>query len=471
MASAWPEARGSSVMRLDTRFADRMAFEGRLAREALRHPLSCCLSALMLAIGVGYLVGPIDLLRGPTLLGHLDEIGFLVVGVVLARMLLPDSLEQCARSGAHRAASWTDQIAAARDALLSVIVTAAGVPLLRLALGRWPTTMERHAFAAGFVGGERVLPPILRGLHAVPAAKEQLGRAAVLNLIREGALPALPTLGADKEATVGQNGNPLSFWTGPPIAFLHLEKTAGIALSQVLTELFHPLQIDDDPHRAMPPHMRTPFPPHALVAVRRSRLIWGHYDLPALRRADPERLVLTLLREPRSRLLSLYHYWRSVDASLARGAFGNWNVAAAHDHDLLGFLRLEDPLVRNYTDNFYVRRLTGLYRTDDGDPVEADPHEALRRAELALESLAFAGIVERTDASLARLSRVIGAPLPARLPRLNHGSSNARKSAGLFRGIEREPTTAAIEAELDRLTRLDRAIYERAERSFDARAC
>ena len=424
---------------------------------------------LVLILGIGYFVGPIDLLPGPTLLDHTDEIAVLAGGVILARMLLPESIRRRADGASPSPASWEDQIAAVRRAALRLVVTAAGSPTIRLTLGRWPTRYERHAFAEAFVGSQSVLPPVLRGLHALPAAKEQLGRVALLNLIREGAHPPLPTFGTDKIPSVGQNGNPLSFWTGRPIAFLHLEKTAGIAVAQVLTELFHPLQIYDDPQRSMPPHLRSPFPPHVQPAVQRSRLIWGHYDLPSLRRADPNRLVITLLREPRRRLLSLYYYWRSVDISLVRNVFGNWNVAAAHDHDLLGFLRLQDPLVTNYTGNFYVRRLTGLYRwDDDSDLVDDDPVEALRRAERALDSLDFVGIVERLEHCLAPLSRVIGAPLPDQFPRVNQGDANARASARLFRAVERETMTGAIEAELDRLTYLDRALYERARLALDA---
>ena len=47
-------------------------------------------SQAALAIGIFYLVGPIDLIPGRTpFIGHLDELAFLVLGLVAAHRLVP----------------------------------------------------------------------------------------------------------------------------------------------------------------------------------------------------------------------------------------------------------------------------------------------------------------------------------------------------------------------------------------------
>ncbi len=414
----------------------------------------------MLLIAGAYVVGPIDIIPGRTpYVGHADEMLFLVMGILLARRLIPDTV----RDRAHlRTADRRGRPARWRRRILGGAAFIASAPILRLCIGRWPSSAERHLFAAGFVSGETVVPPILRGLHAVPAAKEPLGQLAVLNLVREGVVRKPPDFGPYRVAMPASPGNPLSYWRGEAVSFLHFEKTAGTSLASLITELFHPLQIDDDPQRGTAPHILSAFPPFASSTLNGKALVWGHYDLPALRRLDPRRLVITILRDPRARLLSLYHFWRSVDPALVEAGAVSFNVAAAHRLDLLGFLRSTDPLIRNYIDNVYVRRLTGSYALSAStDRLRCEPADILRQAIVALDSLDFVCIVERIDDDLPVLGRMIGAAFPFRLGRRNDTDLNHGGAAPGYRRIAREPITPEIVTELETLTRLDRELYQR----------
>ena len=350
-----------------------------------------------------------------------------------------------------------------RKLLLHGLARSAAAPILRLSLGRWPDNEEVRRFACGFVSGERVLPPILRGLAEVPAAKERVGQYAVLTLVRAGVLRKPVDLGPHRIAIPPQAGNPLSYWQGQPFSFLHFEKSAGTSVASMLTELFHPLQVHDDPQRGTAPHVLSAFLPNQTAHARRHALVWGHYDLPALRRLDPARPVITFLREPRYRILSLYHFWKSVDPVLvANGTFG-FNVTAVHQHDLLGYLRSDDPLIRNYIDNVYTRRLTGTYVTGtDHDLLELRPEQVTETALRALDGLAYVGVVEQVGRDLSGLGQFLGASLPAALPRLNTTDGNhTGKSLGYVK-LAREAITPQVEAELNRLTRSDAAVYRHA---------
>jgi hypothetical protein len=347
--------------------------------------------------------------------------------------------------------------------VLAVAVRLLGAPLLRLCIGRWPTQTERMQFATGFVSGERIVPPILRGLHAVPAAKEPLGQLAVLNLVREGVVRKPPDYGPHRMPMPPFPGNPLSYWRGDNLAFLHFEKTAGLSFASVLTDLFHPVQIDDDPERATAPHILSAFPACARERIAVTKLVWGHYDLPALRRLDPARPVLTILREPKARILSLYYFWRSVDPALVAGGSVNFNVAAAHELGLLGFLQSQDPLIQNYIDNVYVRRLTGDYAISAAeDRLVQDPDGCTRDALAELRTLAFVGLVEHMDESLAALSKRLSAYMPAHLPNRNARINNQAGAAPGYVPVAKEELTQAVMQELSRLTRLDEMIYQEA---------
>ncbi len=113
-------------------------------------------------------------------------------------------------------------------------------------------------------------------------------------------------------------------------------------------------------------------------------------------------------------------------------------------------------MVVNYIDNFYVRRLTGLYVDADGtDPLAADPEGALRTALAALDSLDFVGLSEDTDGALAVLGARLGFEPPAQVARLN-----------VTRAIDAPADAACVAADLERLTALDRHVYEAAVRRW-----
>ncbi len=412
--------------------------------DAISRALSFAPSAIVLLAGLGYLIGPIDLIPDRTpYIGHLDEAGCILVSLLGALMTLPPSI---------------DRRAFVQRIEVAIVSRTVGRALFRLSLGRWPDGIEQKRFTAAIRPGSAPLPVILRGLLAVPAARDPISRFLLHRMMREGRLPRPARIGSRPIPIAPQIGDPLSFWEGPPISFMHLEKTAGTALADVLTRQFHPLQIDPDPNRTMPPHMRSAFPTPALSAIRERKLVWGHYDLPSLLRLGPDRAIVTMLREPRTRILSLYQYWRSVDPA-AIEAFGNHELRLAHELDLLAFLRHDDPSLRDCIENLYVRRLTGAYRSGCAvDRLAADPAAMLGSARQAIRRLAFVGIVERMDASLAALSSIIDTPLPD-LGGKNTSEGNASADPGMFRAVERTPVSTAIEAELDRLTSLDRVIY------------
>ncbi len=283
---------------------------------------------------------------------------------------------------------------------------------------------------------KRSLPPLLQGLAEVHAVRERL--------------------------------NELNFWQGRPFSFLHFEKTAGTSLVRMLESYFHPLQINLDADRGAAPHILSGFLPGQCEEVRRTAFVWGHYDLPALRRIDPARAVVTVLREPRARVLSLYHFWRSVVPD--DGPVG-FNVAAAQQHDLLAFLRSDDPLIRNYIDNVYVRRLTGHYVTPtEPDSLHTDAEQTTADAMRALDGLAWVGLVEKHDGLTALLGRAIGASLPDRLPHHNAAEDPSGAPSPGYRRAARMPITPEVAVELDRLTRYDTVIYRRALTRLEATA-
>jgi hypothetical protein len=345
----------------------------------------------------------------------------------------------------------------ARALALECFGIAFAKPLLRLATGTWPHPADLVLFRRAF-RGFTPLPPLMRALASLPAGREHLTRAMLTSwLLADPAYQG--RLRAELTEDDRRLGSALRVWSGPKVTFLHLEKTAGMSLVTALAAHFHPLQIDDDLRRTFPPHVLTPLPPFLVPRVRRFAFVWGHYDLPSVRRLGADRFTFTLLRDPATRIVSLYRYWRG-QAALDLGRNGmNQPVMVAQRSPLAEFLNSTDPFVVNYIDNFYVRRLTGLYAVaEQDDPLHADPDGALSKALAALSSLDYVGITEDADGCLMQLGSILGFDAPRRAPRLNvsrHLPDHAGASA-----------SPAVKTSLTRLTSLDQVVYDVACRRY-----
>ncbi|WP_428376860.1 YkvA family protein [Lichenicoccus sp.] len=417
-----------------------------------------CPVCKLLVFGLAYPMLPIDLIpdRLPYI-GHVDNYGLPVVGAIAALILMLDILGRTAvfgrlTQGGIRAVLPIGRLVAAATP---------GQFILRLILGRWPDKQEQQAFLRGLAATSHSLPPLLRAIAYVPAAAPLLSRGMLLSAAGEQAGDRAP--GGSPLSDAQMRGNLLTIWRGPKVRFLHFEKTAGSSLVVALQSQFHPLQI----HSATALKTIAALEPDRLsclvAAHRRADLAWGHYDLPSLLCLDGDDpcFRLCLLRDPRQRILSLYYFWKGNLDEPGR------HVRLARENDLLAFLRLREPAIRNEIDNLYVRRLTGLYATDAADPLDAGPDQALQAARQAIGTLDFVGLSERLGDSLAVLGAVLGFTPPRRTPKVNVQADLERHALKPVRAIARETITPEIDAELASLTRLDIVLYRSAERRLD----
>jgi hypothetical protein len=328
--------------------------------------------------------------------------------------------------------------------------TALSPLVFRLSVGRWPGRTENARFAAAMCDTSPQIPAILRALIATPAARQQLANMISFYLMAEGALPR-----NEEGGIAPRSGNPLAFWRGEPVSFLHFERTAGTTLATLLTQHFHPLQI-----ATAPLQLDAPDTDGLLEAIDDHKLVWGHYDLPSFERLSARRRVITILREPTERILSLYYFWRSIHPSQLE-TFDDSRVLQAQALGLLDFLHSDLAPLRDSIDNVYVRRLAGLNGGGtQNDPLGQDPHRCLEQALAALHKMHFVGIVEHMGETLAGLQAALAIDLGGAPLRLNESASNPTNHPTVYRHCEREALTAEIQGALAHLTRLDRIIYK-----------
>jgi hypothetical protein len=246
-----------------------------------------------------------------------------------------------------------------------------------------------------------------------------------------------------------------------PLAFIHIPKTSGTAVLSGLMALsaaavvgrFDLLMFgsyrDFD---SIEPELRgqictSPASLHGL-----SGFLHGHLSLSTVLQGRPDAQRLTFLREPWSRLLSHWLFWRQqTDSDLA--VWGGWGDRVKRCR---GPLRdfLEDPLLACQTDNLMLRMLLWphpLLPDDDFiDPANAD--ELLRDATERLLKFDFIDIIEGGE-FVPRLEAWTGQPFQYQR------ENETRHIADDFRRpLHAELTARAIEL-LDIRSRLDLHIW------------
>lgn len=182
----------------------------------------------------------------------------------------------------------------------------------------------------------------------------------------------------------------------PQIVFLHLQKTAGTTLHNLLYPLFKPSEVA--------PAYLGDFGP---LKSGSYRYIYGHLPYAAARLHFPNATYVTMLRDPIARLVSQFRSfkkrenfseaWRSTRTARQIEAIEFcWNATFAE------FLRSDHENIVGHTQNLYVAMLSS--------PEDPDRLESAKRN---LSAFACVGIQEMWRTSLQMIFEKIGAPLPA----------------------------------------------------------
>jgi hypothetical protein len=234
----------------------------------------------------------------------------------------------------------------------------------------------------------------------------------------------------------------------PRLVFLHHPRTGGTSLHESFAAAFHPDEIC--PERFARLHAHTP------EELARWRFFSGHFRHDQFWAIAEPRLLVTVLREPRARILSLWRYWRAIDPALV-AAHSLAGPRLAQALPLADFLRAEHAEVRHAIDNAMACHLAGDAMplgggrfgrfTDDG-ATPLDPAALLDRAQRMLFRYDVVGFTEDLEPVRARVAALLGRALPPL------GRRNATEPADA-----EEPGVAAA---LDRLTALDAALLAHA---------
>jgi hypothetical protein len=235
------------------------------------------------------------------------------------------------------------------------------------------------------------------------------------------------------------------------IILLHIEKCGGTTLRMMLESQFEPGRVCPERFNGLADWTANELAAYDVFA--------GHFDL-AQCHVVPGRgnAVITLLREPKARLLSLFHFWKASppQPGIDRGTL----VELARCCTDIAFFShpkvVRHPSIRDAMAGQLTRMtgdaamVDGFLRLRDTDPIVAAPEACLEAAWQSLVGLTSFGLVEQFELSRRKLNRDLGLNMQAIAPQ-QVGTRPAQMEG-------------ALDALLDALTPIDRALYWRAVR-------
>jgi hypothetical protein len=240
------------------------------------------------------------------------------------------------------------------------------------------------------------------------------------------------------------------------LVFLHLPKTGGTTLRHYFAAHFTPEEICPERH--------TNLRDYSVDELRQWRFFSGHFNADEIRRIPRPLFVVTVLRDPIERLLSLYYYWkRHTDEFVDQ--LGADFLRIIKEQSLLDFLRSADPTILQGGHNAMVRQLAGAVTTTAngyGLMKNSKTVEWITEAQLmslALKNLLSFDVVGYTsELSLVydRVASVFGMKTYPSMLKLNT-REDVNENLG---PVTLEPITLEIQALLEEKTRLDRMLYQ-----------
>ena len=239
---------------------------------------------------------------------------------------------------------------------------------------------------------------------------------------------------------------------GRRLIFLHIPKTAGTAITSFLRQQFDEAEVM--PQLQANFHRSHPLWP--LVARRYALLGVGmhldHDRVAALARGLAEEappFLLTVLREPRARLLSRYKEWRSTPDEHMQAARDHVKEAilTARTKSFSEFLHSDNPVIVDQLRNLQARLLAGLNFC-----LKANDGEVLERAQQNLACYDLVGTTTNCDDTLRLLAEAYDWPQPAAaLPRVHQSQPVSEDTLR---------TSEADEQRIAELTTLDQALWD-----------
>ncbi len=263
--------------------------------------------------------------------------------------------------------------------------------------------------------------------------------------------------------------HPDTTYNKPCLVFIHIQKTAGTSVQHHLHDCFS----EDELYRENADNIWALSPSQ----LSKYRAFAGHFNYDTLRYIPRKKLsIFTFVRKPKSRLQSLYYYYRSHEPG---NMFYSELVQLADRVTIEEFFENEliDRNPQGVWNNMYWavmgkedwRKWMQIVVKEKNKSAIAEALENKIRLEIAqrLQEFTFIGLQEDFERSLLMLFRMLNMRAPDKIRTDNSLEQISTKPH--FKKVEKQPVTPRLDSALDKLVELDNVVYEEAEKLYQKR--
>ncbi len=255
----------------------------------------------------------------------------------------------------------------------------------------------------------------------------------------------------------------------PCMVFIHIRKTAGTSIQRHLHDHFPEAEYyrenEDRLHRYSPSNLS------------RYNLFAGHFSYDSIRYIPRSNIgIFTFVREPKSRLLSQYYFYRAYEPTNRL-----YSVKTELANCLSAEEFFENPDIRS-SHHFWNnmcwavmgqrkwREWQSIWTAEDDPGARADLVETMFRPEIAkrLGEFFFIGMQEDFERSVNLLFQILKLPIPNEI-RTDNKLELLLKEPHFKKTLEKQPVTERLDAALDGLVQLDNLVYQEGKRLYGRR--
>lgn len=264
-----------------------------------------------------------------------------------------------------------------------------------------------------------------------------------------------------------QWANPSDDYQKHCLVFLHIQKTAGTSIQNHLGCCFSQDEIYREHSDSL--YLYSP------AELNTFNVFAGHFNYDSLRYIPRRDLsIFTFVRDPKKRLISLYHFWRAHEPghpSFHNGmALANEfpideffeNIREENDYNTLNHMTwaiMGERKWRNWNSLLKEKTNSKTKTAFIGNKVR--PAIAKRLSEFT-----FIGMQEDFERSVLHLYKILRKPAPQTF-RTDHSLKQLMETSPMFkREMEMQDITIRVDAALDHLVQLDNIVYEEATKLY-----
>ena len=204
--------------------------------------------------------------------------------------------------------------------------------------------------------------------------------------------------------------------------FVHVPKTAGTSIRSLLCKKLGPSNIS-------PPFDAKPLSVEQAYQLDSYSMIFGHISYSDIKKFFPDRKLITFLREPVARCLSIYGFFRQqtehplIPLDQIKSENNPYEATSlARQLDVDSFFMSNHPHVLQNVQNRIVWQLGATVQYSSRD----NENNVLQSAKNFINDIDFVGFYEDFDCDTDRLQKYLSFSCATHIPRLNFTRSPIR---------------------------------------------